>query len=256
MGAKPGKGRGKFRQLCAQLVMLFFTKRNSKDGRLTDINSRAIDDFYYEYLDFDVTSESARRLTEVLDKLTLLLGSGKRKKLRGHEAIHLVLLVDSLLDDYTRSWEDKLAKAFDSFMEQFAKAKKLRRSSSPGEYWTRYGEGTRVNSDREMTIRTRHQFFAEKMLEFMAPLTLKDPVRAFGPLERELIYYRDHKRCAVCASEVIWTDGEIHHIERHSVGGPTVLANGVLVHRHCHPKSKGSEEALAEKLKKSGRLVQ
>jgi len=40
----------------------------------------------------------------------------------GHEAISLVLLVDSLWDDYTKSWDDKLAVAFDAFQAHVAHA--------------------------------------------------------------------------------------------------------------------------------------
>src|SRR5207253_854574 len=82
-------------------------------------------------------------------------------------------------------------------------------------------------------------------------LQIKDQQRAFGPLERELIYYRDRKRCAECGSDVIWMEAEIHHIEQHRHGGPTILWNGALVHRHCHPKGSAAEEAFAEKWRQS-----
>src|SRR5438034_9054482 len=77
---------------------------------------------------------------------------------------------------------------------------------------------------------------------------LKDPVRIFGQLEREIIYLRDRKQCQRpgCGAEVIWADGEIHHVEQHAAGGPTTLANGALVHKHCHPKSQKDVAAFAE----------
>ena len=116
MRAGQSKDRGKFRQLAAQIAMLFLTRR--KDGKWRDTNATAIDDFYYEHLGFDADSGDARRLVEVLDKLVNILffsDHQKRKKIVGHEAIHLVLLVDALLDDYTRSWESEFASAFDEF---------------------------------------------------------------------------------------------------------------------------------------------
>ena len=64
----------------------------------------------------------------------------------------------------------------------------------------------------------------------------------FGSLERELIYYRDRKRCAVCRAEVVWVEADIHHVEEHVKGGPTALENGALVHRHCHPKGSAAAE--------------
>jgi 5-methylcytosine-specific restriction endonuclease McrA len=244
MKARRTQDRGKFRQLAAQLAMLFFTHHDSGDFR--DINAAAIDDYYYENLGFDANSDNASRLQGILDKINQLLRDQKRPKVIGHEAIHLVLLVDSLLDDYTRSWETNFPTAFDHFRANLAQAKQTRYEASPSEYWIRYGVGTRVNSDRGEVIHRRHEFFMEKMYEILHP-QLKDPQRGFGTLEREIVYYRDKKRCAVCDAEVIWSEAEVHHIHRHSQGGKTTLDNGVMVHRHCHPKGATAEQAFAKK---------
>ena len=178
--------------------------------------------------------------------MNLLPDHQKRKKIVGHEAIHLVLLVDALLDDYTRSWESQFASAFDGFREQFALAKTTRNDSKPGEYWLQYGVWTRVNSDRAENIQRRHEFLAAKMHEKLQP-KMKDPQRMFGALEREIIYYRDRKRCGECDADVIWSDAEIHHVDQHSQGGKTALENGALVHRHCHPKGAVATEQFAAK---------
>ena len=76
---------------------------------------------------------------------------------------------------------------------------------------------------------------------------MKDPPRAYGILKRELIYYRDKKRCQApgCGGEVTWADHEIHHVQEHSKGGHTTLANGALVHKHCHPKGDKATAAFA-----------
>lgn len=244
MRGKKLKDRGKMRQLAAQIAALLFTKRATH--ALKDINAASIDDFYYENLGFDATSENARRLHEILDRLSGLLRDKKRPKVIGHEAIHLVLLVDSLLDDYTRSWESSLAGAFDTFRENLAKAKRSRHQATPDEYWLRYGEATRVNTDRADTIQRRHEFFATKMYEILKPVP-KDPQRVFGLLERELIYYGAKKRCAVCDVEMAWDDVEIHHVQMHSTGGKTTLSNGAPVHKQCHPKGASATEAFAKK---------
>lgn len=241
MRANRVKDRGKFRQLAAQIAMLHLTRRRSKGELLGDINAEAIDDFYYENLGFDAESADAKRLLEILNKLTSLLGDGKRRKIIGHEAIHLVLLVDSLWDDYTRSWESTLAQAFDGFRESVAKATTTKDSANPADHWLRYGIYTRVNSDRGDNIRRRHEFFSAHVWDVLNP-QLRDPTRGFGLLEREIIYYRDRKRCAVCDAEVVWDEGEVHHVEGHAVGGRTTLANGCLVHKHCHPKGRAATE--------------
>ena len=84
------------------------------------------------------------------------------------------------------------------------------------------------------------------MESYIGNLTLKDPKRAFGSLDREIIYWRDGKKCGVCGSEVQWAEAEIHHIEEHSQGGRTELENGKLVHKHCHPKASAAKAFAAE----------
>lgn len=241
MRAQKVKDRGKFRQLAAQIAMLYLVHRLDKDGKFCDLNAIALDAFYYENLGFDSTSVDALRLINILDKITSLLSDLKRPKIIGHEAIHLVLFVDSLLDDYTRSWEAKFAEAFDKFREELALAKKQRADASPNEYWLRYGEHTRVSSDRADVVQRRHEFFSLKMSE-MLQLQMKDPQRLFGPIERELIYYRDKKHCGVCGADVVWDEAEFHHIAQHYQGGQTTIDNGVLVHSRCHPKGAAADD--------------
>ena len=38
--------------------------------------------------------------------------------------------------------------------------------------------------------------------------------------------------------KVSWEDIQIHHVLPHSQGGQTMIENGALVHRDCHPKAK------------------
>lgn len=246
MGAQKVQDRGKFRQLAAQIAVLYFTRRASADDSFCDIKAEAIDDFYYENLGFDSSSPDAKRLIDIFDKVAALMRDQKRSKILGHEAIHLILLVDTLMDDYTRTWEGNLAAAFDNFRKEFALGKKTQDDANPSEYWLRYGVLTRVNSDRGDVIQRRHEFFSAKMRETLQPKP-KDPQRLYGALERELIYYRDKKRCAVCGLEVAWPELEIHHVEEHGKGGKTTLENGVLVHKKdCHPKGAKAVE-FAEK---------
>ncbi|MCC6837235.1 MAG: DUF262 domain-containing protein [Bacteroidia bacterium] len=192
--------RGKTRQLCAQIGMLFLQKATNNNW--LDIGTQELDDYYYKSLGFDIKSPDVKRFNDVLDRIYSLLGDGKRKKLKGHEAIHLVLLVDSLMDDYTRNWEDKFALAFDEFRRLTSIEKKRKKEEGvTGEYWSQYGQWTQTSSDTGEFIKLRHNFFSKKMFEIIQP-KLKDPVRIYGQLEREIIYYRDKKKCSVCQSEI------------------------------------------------------
>ncbi len=246
--------RGEFRQLAAQIAMLYLTRQES--SRLCDTNRDAIDTFYHKHLDFDMHSASAKRLNMIFDLLTSLLGDGKRKKVIGHEAIGLVLLADSLLDDYTASWRTKFADAFDSFRLSLSEAADTRYDEKPSEFWSRYGVLARTNSDRAENIERRHHFFAEKMREHIKP-HLKDETRIFGQLERELIYQRDQKQCQVpgCKADVLWSEAEFHHVKEHSKGGSTALENGALVHKGCHPKSQKEVAKFASHWEKRVRTI-
>lgn len=183
MKAQKVQDRGKFRQLAAQIAMLYLSRRGADDNALCYINAEAIDDFYYEHLDFVSDAADARRLLYILDKIVELLRDQKRSKIIGHEAIHLVLLVDSLSDDYTRSWEKHFASAFDDFREQFAKGKLTRDDPSPSEYWLRYGVHTRVNSDRSEAIQRRHEFFSTKMHALVQPQLKETPEKEVAPMK-------------------------------------------------------------------------
>ena len=255
----PANDRGRTRRLAAQIAILFLNRR-AEPQLFCDINKRALDDYYYANLDFDSSREDCRRLSRILDKLTGLFGDGKRPKLLGHNAIHLVLFVDSILDSYTRAWEDSLPDAHDEFSAELTHAtadwKKGESNETPPEAWVRYGIWTRSNSDRGENIRRRHQFYSDRMTQYLgASLVPKDPKRVFGPLEREQIYWRDNKKCAVCGAEVPWSEAEIHHLDAHGEGGRTALKNGVLVHRACHPKGEQARR-FAEKFRARQQCVE
>lgn len=64
------------------------------------------------------------------------------------------------------------------------------------------------------------------MISLLNPIR-KDATRVYGQLEREIIYYRDNKQCAVCDLEINWTDLEIHHLNEHQNGGQTTMENGL-----------------------------
>lgn len=248
MGLKPGQDRGKTRQLAAQIAVLVFNRRAKGSDQYCDINAAAVDDFYYQHLDFDRDAEETNRLVAILDKIAQLIQPGKHAKLRGHDAIHLVLLVDDLWDDYVRSWEERLPGALDKFLACVAEGNLTKSAPVPSQYWTQYAQWTRVNSDRGETIGLRHKFYQEQMLENLQPLQSKDPQRAYGELERSILYYRQNKKCTVCDGAILWSDVEVHHVDEHSKGGKTTLENGTVVHKKCHPKSPVETKALANKL--------
>jgi hypothetical protein len=238
------KKRGEARNVAAQMAAVYLSRR--RNGSYSDVNSAAIDSCYHENLNFDLKGEEAKRFVQILDILAELLRDGKRSRVLGHEAISLLLLVDSMIDDYSPSWRDHLASAFDNFRAKLAVATKDR-YDAPSDYWNKYGQLARTSSDQGETIERRHRFFVQEMLPLLQAKT-KDPVRIFGPLEREIIYARDRGICQspTCGGSLKWSDMEIHHIDQHSEGGKTDVANGASVHKDCHPKSAAAVAAFRE----------
>lgn len=241
--------RGKARQLAAQMGMLLITRRER--GEFVGIKSADIDDFYYNHLDFDRKGAHAERFLTILGLLDDLLGDRKRPVVRAHEAIHAMLFVDQLLDGYAPEWKDRFASAFDTFNAELATATRLVKDpnydpSTPEGltatlFWGRYGQWIRTNSDQPDRIRTRHEFYVEKMLTLLNPIP-KDPKRSFTDAERRAVYFRDGTKCADCGGTVSWDDAEIHHVVEHAKGGRSTLDNAVLMHRECHPKGAAAAE--------------
>ncbi|MCM2401423.1 DUF262 domain-containing protein [Rhizobium sp. S153] len=255
LGMKPEGDRGTTRQLAAQLSMVQMHRRENKYREFPDISSQAITDFYYEHVDFDRTGEEAKRLVQILDMLADNLAGWSGPKLHGHDAIHLVALADDLWDDYTPSWRDRLPEAFDNFQKGLIDGKKSKDSANPSEYWMRYGQWTRTNSDKGERIEIRHRFYVEKMIDWLRPEP-KDKQRLYGDLDRALVYYSRNRKCDECGSKVLWKDAEIHHITPHYAGGSTTVENAALVHKECHPKGTKAEADFAAKFVKQKTLGQ
>lgn len=228
------------RQLLAQVFMLLWTVKS--DMKFCDTKSANIDEFYHAHVGFDDSCADAKRFEKICDLLNQILHG--KPKIVGHYFIHLFLFVDSLLDEYAHGWEDELAAKLFEFERRVREAARAARERSESEYhryYTEYGQLTQTQADNADTIRRRHAFFTEEMLNLLSPTKL-DSVRSFSELERKTIFFRDRELCQWCrmkdiAHKVLWEDCEIHHVIPHYRGGQTEILNGALVHEGCHPKS-------------------
>lgn len=228
--------RGEVRQLCAQICMLLFERNET--GNFSDIGTTDVDDYYYRHLDFTLDDPRVGKLTAILDTTVEIFSNQMTPKFKGHEAIHIILLIDSLLREYSiPSWKPDFHSAYDQFKLRAAQGKKDRNC----DFWFEYGALTQTQSAQGRTIQRRHAFFSEQMLSTIKPKLL-DPTRIYGEVEREILYFQQGKKCAKCGQDAKWCDMEIHHVEQHYAGGATTLDNGAVVHKACHPK--GSEATL------------
>ena len=239
----PENDRGRSRQLSAQIAVLFLERRKKGFGHFSNTNKQALDDYYDTQLDFDSLSHDSKRLRNIFDKLAIFFTGWKGPKLVAHNAIHLVLFVDSLLDDYTSSWEKALMNAQQGFAKLHADATLANKKGEDNETWNLYSMRTRYGADSSDNIERRHKYYSTRMVDFLGDsLSPLDPKRDFNELERQVIYWRDGGDCQVCNCTVDWGEAEIHHVIEHQAGGKTVIDNGVLVHHKCHPKGQSAKD--------------
>ncbi|MGQ4808654.1 hypothetical protein NKDENANG_02042 [Candidatus Entotheonellaceae bacterium PAL068K] len=246
------------RQLTAQVFMLYSKTRNEQ--RFCDIKSSNIDQFYHENVDFDSTSEDAKDFEKTCKLISRNFAS--HPKIVGHHLIHLVLFVSSIGQEHISGWEAGLPKALHEFKNRCDEAERAAKNNEESEfakYYSSYAQWARTGSDMSANIQRRHIFFREEMVKLLSPKK-RDPRRGFTNADREIIFYRDRGKCQYCAWQnqvsdspgapgehtVAWEDAEIQHILPHSEGGETILANGVLVHRDCHPRDKLTTELFRE----------
>ena len=240
----PGTDRGKTRQLAAQISVLFFERRKKGLDHISDANRSKIWEYYDTQLNFDASSTDCHRLLEIIQKLEVLLASWKGPKLLAHNAICLVLFLDSIWDDYTRAWEGSFVNALEQFEKLYAEGREVNKKGEYHPAWQEYGQHARANADGAASIRRRQDYFSSCMVKFLEDtLVPKDPKRLFNDVERRYIYWRDSGDCRVCHWTVDWNEAAFHHVIQHKDGGKTVVNNGALVHGHCHPIS---ESAVAE----------
>ena len=240
MNLKPSKDRGKTRQHAAQFLMLFLSRRENKGAISHSIDSKVIDSYYRQHVGLDENSNEVKRFIQILDKLEYLF-KNKFPPLKAHDALHLILLADTLGNDYTPRWEDGITQAYENFATLLTKAHKIKSLDEIDEQDKElidvfeYYQKTKASSDKRETIERRHEIYVRHMFRWLGDnLVIKDSVRGFPDIMREIIYYRAKKKCFSCKGDVAWSEAEIHHKLEHSKGGETTLDNGVLMHRDCH----------------------
>jgi hypothetical protein len=90
------------------------------------------------------------------------------------------------------------------------------------------------------TLQAYYTWWREQMTKDM--VIRLDPQRAFNADQQAEIRKRDGSKCAICNRDVSEDEAEYDHFPvPHRDGGPTVVENGRLVHRDCHPRGRPAE---------------
>ena len=244
--------RGRMRELAALLYMSYDRYWESKS--FIDLNSGSIDNFYRLSIDFDKQGDRAKRFRKILKIIEEVYQGENLPRLEAHLAHHLVVFVDSIMDNYTPNWKKGLGEALEEFIKNLLEARNIQDDEEKlkNKYYSQYLIHIRSGGNNHDVIQRRHIFFLEKIGELMKEgghLKVKDEKRSFNSVEREYVFFRDNKTCLMCDKNVVWSEVEVHHVEPHSEGGKTDLSNAALVHRACHPKSAEDVEVARQKFK-------
>lgn len=238
-------GIGK-RQLVAQLLMLYLSRKQNNAAGFVTVDRDKLDGYYRSQVGLDLGSDEVRRFRAILGKLLNLFSGENNPPMKSAEVIHLVLFADTLMNNYVPLWEETIAKAHAQFTQEADKASSARRRGETegiAPEFVSYSEDVARNTTKAASIRRRHEVYVRAMSDFMGDsIKLRDKKRIYTADDKDVIFYRDKQKCYKCGGTVQRRDADIHHVIHHGKGGDTTLENGVLMHRECHQdlhKQKG-----------------
>lgn len=241
MGKKPRTDRGQTRQFAAQLLLVLHSYMSQR--KLSDINKAALDQLYYDYMDLGEMEGTRDRLMKILDGLHVALAGWSGPNLPNHVVMHLVLMWQQFEGKFTREWSKDLVAHVSEFIAEVRESQRAFKEGDTTGFYAGYAGLTRSGADVARTIRPRHAFFVQWMMDRVKLVEL-DPERSFSRWTREYLYLKQNGRCAYAPDAAICGDGsrmdfedaEVHHVSAHSKGGRTSLSNAAVVHRSCNRK--------------------
>lgn len=217
------------RQACAQLLKIFLARERDPYA-FPSVAANELDSLYHEFTDFDSSGPLAERFKcvlsitgDVFEKVKSSLGN--RAKFRRLDVTVAMMYVQ----DVSKSEGVKIdKKAIDNIATHICQIQD--REDKPS------GKSTSGS-----TLRTYYDWWRAQMAkDFVVRL---DPDRIFTPEQKSEIYKRGGGKCAICQQVVSDDDGEYDHFPvPHRDGGRTLVENGRLVHKSCHPRGRPAQD--------------
>jgi len=210
------------RQFCAQLLCLFLAHERDPLAQQS-IGADELDKVYHENTRFDVNGASAQAFKAALQTTTKIIEAAIRhsglakKKFRKIDIIALFLVVC----DLSRTATFKFDKTFTE-----AAAEQLILGTIPL---------TGGKSTSGAAVFNHYEAWRNLLVQ-KTGIRL-DPKRCFDENDKARIFQRDGGCCQICGNKVDSSDAEYDHYPvPHASGGRTVVENGRLVCRSCHPR--------------------
>jgi len=218
------------RQTCAQLLRIFLPRERDPYA-FPSVSANELDALYHEYTDFDPSSSLADRFKFVLstagDVFEKVKGRlGKKVKFRRLDVTVTIMYIQ----DVTKSDGVKFEK---KAVEELAKhVLKIHGSD----------EKPSGKSTAGSTLQSYYTWWRDRIGKDI--VVRLDPKRAFDPEQQKQIRKRDGDKCAKCGDKVRGDEAEYDHYPiPHRDGGRTVIENGRLLHKECHPRGRPLEDA-------------
>lgn len=237
MGLTPRGDRGRARKMAAQILALFLCREGETRNQFTGINNKDLDKCYRDHVKFTEEAEDAvRQCRAVLNRLFLLFKGKRNIKLRAHEAIHLALFTDMLLDGFSDKWNAGIVGAHNKFKNKipgnFSEDETIRYADDLRTYYDKIGRSSGDGS----VIGERHDIYVRWMSRL-----LDDDIRAKDPKDpnepptgfKELVFYRDKMICHGCRKPVSWENAAVQQVGKLGVNACPLLDNYALVHQRC-----------------------
>ena len=215
--------------VAAQICLL------AMNGTLCDIKDKNLNDLYKNNQDFDSNSETAKKITKILNYLYRMFPK-KSPELKRFNVISLFALTMDLMDNYAvKDKEKNISEWFINF-ETNRRLEEDKPEEDQDPRLAIYQAKTKDSTDAMDSLSYRHNYLKENLLSTLVDLEPKDPKRTFDEAQRQVIFRRDKGICQDCGAKCEWNAWEADHKIAWNRGGKTIVSNGRVLCPSCNSK--------------------
>jgi hypothetical protein len=213
------------RSTCAQLLRTYLA-RGSDPLNFVSISSKHLDALYHENPEFDPAGPTATAFKAAMELAQDVLrlasesepepAAQKKRKFRKVDVICLLAYLQDIQTSATLKVDVAAKHKFAAFL-------------------LNYGGGTGGKTTSGASLAENYSIFLKSLPPDL--LIRTDPKRLFDDDQKREIKIRQDGRCQICKEPVLDGDAEYDHFPiSYGRGGKTVVENGRLVCKRCHPR--------------------